>query len=194
MHYLPELYYLNHPGEFPFRYAFTVTARTVARWCTHFEARLIMPFRELPDGWERRGELPEDIEERDRFVADLVDWLFDNSACEELFYLMLDDEPLPKQNGFDEYKVAKFDHHDDTCCWVLNLSEEEFAQLQSSWVEHNLPDDLFYPEDLCVCEVRPPTTWLGKLLNLLFGYQCSVYATPKQRETLKRVEREEERA
>jgi len=114
-----------------------------------------VPFSRPPDCWERSGRLPEDLEERDRFVAELVDWLFEDSAIEELFCLMLDDEPLPSQG---KAKTAKFDHHDDTCCWALNLSEEEFAQVQSSWVEHNLPEDLFCPEHLRVREVRPLTT------------------------------------
>lgn len=171
MRYLPELYYLQDQPQFPLRQAVQLTAVTVARWCTHFEAKLIAPNRKIEMA-EQRGLLPAQPKEREDFVSALVDWLIDNSSTDELFYLVLDDQPIPQAG-----RVAKFDHHDDTDCWALNLSEGEFAELQSTWGFHGLPQDLFYPEGNSICVPYPASGWKGKLLHLLGMQRCY---TPKQ--------------
>ncbi len=154
MRYLPELELLQKGGEL-FRRAVEVTARTVARGCTCYDARLLAP-REGYDGpRERRGRLPADPEEREAFVAGLVRWIFAASAVEELFRLILADG------------TVRFDHPDDTCCWSLNLSEAEFVRLQAAWRAHGLPEDLFYPEDRQVCVPWPGTGWRARLLRAL---------------------------
>lgn len=55
----------------------------------------------------------------------------------------------------------KFEHHEDTCCWSLDLTEEEFKELQKQWKLNDLPQDLFYPEDKGMT-IRKPGIW-GKL-------------------------------
>jgi len=171
MHYLAELYYLQDTKDFPFRQAVMVTAATVAQWSTHFYAKLLAP-KSKQGVQERSGALPRGAQDRESFVMDVVEWLFENSVIDDLFCLFLDSEPVP-----NPARVAKFDHHDDTCCWVLNLSEEEFAWLQSSWVNHGLPKDLFYPEHLGLCVPWPGTGLKAKVLRILGVQKCY---TPKR--------------
>ncbi len=172
MHYLPELYYFQEQKDFPFRQAVLITAITVSRWCTYFYARVIAPKSKHISPVEKSGLLPRNAAAREVFVADLVSWLLDNSFSEELFYLFLDDEPVPKSG-----KVAKFDHHDDTCCWVLSLTKTEFAQLQAVWKTNGLPEDLFYPKPDSLCVAYPGNSLQAKLLRALGIKKCY---TPKQ--------------
>ncbi|MFN3925719.1 MAG: hypothetical protein ACK4QL_00010 [Pseudanabaenaceae cyanobacterium] len=101
-----------------------------------------------------------------------MQWIFANSIVDELFYLLLDDEPVNK--------IAKFDHHDDTCCWFLNLTESEFGILQDAWHRNNLPVNLFYPDRETVCVPYPGDSLKSKVLRLLGGQQCY---TPMQWQT-----------
>lgn len=172
MLYLPELYYLQEQKGFPFRRSVLITATTVSRWCSSFYAQIIAPKSNYTGPLEKSGFLPEDAVEREGFVTELVGWLLDNSSVDDLFCLLLDDEPYPKAD-----KVAKFDHHDDTCCWVLNLTEAEFAHLQAVWQANRLPEDLFYPEHHGVCVPYPGTGLKAKWLRLLGVKKCY---TPKQ--------------
>jgi len=173
MRYLPELYYLQDKRDFPFQKSVLVTATTVAQWCTHFHARIIAPKNHiLPI--EKEGLLPTAPQEKETFVAQLVDWLFENSISDELFCLLLDDKPVPRSG-----EEAKFDHHDDTCCWVLNLTEEEFTECQAKWWANGLPKDLFYPEQESLCIPSPGRGLKAKLLRVLGVKKCS---TPKQRQ------------
>lgn len=171
MLYFPELAYLQDQPQFPLHQAVRVTAATVARWCTHYEAKLISANRKI-EPIKQEGQLPSEPAAREEFVAALVGWLMENSITEVLFYLVMDDQPVP-QSG----RIAKFDHHDDTDCWVLNLSESEFAVLQSAWRSHGLPEDLFYPEGSAIRVPYPASGWKGKLLRLLGVQKCY---TPKQ--------------
>jgi hypothetical protein len=171
MIYLAELYYLQDQPGFPFHKAVSITATAVARWCNYFYARLIAP-KANSTVEERQGPLPAAAHEKETFVAECICWLLENSMTPQLFCLLLDDEPLPRSG-----RVAKFDHHDDTCCWALNLSELEFVELQRVWKTHNLPEDLFYPEHQNRCLPYPGTNWKARLLRVLGVQKCY---TPRQ--------------
>lgn len=175
MSYLPELYYLQDQEEFPYQQAVLVTATAISRWSSHFYAKLIAPMSKKIGLVEKSGPLPSDAQDREAFVAETVNWLFENSMCDELFCLFLDDEPAPNPG-----KAPKFDHHDDTCCWALNLSESEFAELQSLWRANSLPEDLFYPEEGGTCVPYPGTGLKARILRA-FGVQMCY--TPKQWES-----------
>ena len=84
----------------------------------------------------------------------------------------MDDEPVPRRGA-----VTKFDHHDDTGSWALDLTEREVAELQAAWQSHGLPKDLFYPAEQTVCVPRPGTGWLARVLRGLGVKQCY---TPRQ--------------
>jgi hypothetical protein len=170
MRYLAELYYWQDQKGFPFRQAMTVTAVTVARWSAYFYARLLAP--KQGKGQERSGALAADERERESFVRELLEWIFAHSSTDEVFCLLLDDEPVP-----GETRAVKFGHYDDTCCWELNLSEDEFLQLQKRWVEHGLPGDLFYPESAGRWIPWPGRGLMGRLLRLA---GVGKYVTPKQ--------------
>lgn len=172
MLYLPELYYLQDQADFPLKKAVEVTAVTVSRWCSCYEAQLIAPFSKDIVPTQKSGALPEAMAERERFVGELVAWVFANSNPPELFALRLNDCALSEKGS-----VAKFDHPDDTCCWVLNLSESEFDELQEAWQAHGLPKDLFYPEGKQICVPYPGKGWKARLSRALGGQRCY---TPKQ--------------
>ncbi|MCS7261679.1 MAG: hypothetical protein NZ765_13050 [Anaerolineae bacterium] len=179
MIYLAELYYLQDQQHFPYQKAVSVTATAVARWCTHFYARVIVPTSKSANlVMEKCGCLPADPEQRGTFVADCVRWLWQSSVIPDLFCLLLDDRPVPCKD-----RVAKFDHHDDPCCWVLNLSEHEFAVLQHIWKANDLPEDLFYPEGKQVCIPWPGTNRKARLLRALGAQKCY---TPRQWEVEQR--------
>ena len=171
MLYVPERY-LEDVQNFPFQHAVRVTATTVSRWCSHYRAELIAARSEQIAPTRKSGALPTDAEEKEAFIADLVGWIFENSPTYTLFYLRLDDKPVPQQGG-----VAKFDHHDDTCCWAIDLIESEFAKLQAAWQAHGLPHDLFYPAEKTVCVPFPGRGLKARLLRALGFQKCY---TPRQ--------------
>ncbi len=172
MLYLPELYYLQDRRDFPLEKAIEVTAVTVSRWCSAYQARLIAPLSKDIAPLQKSGALPEALVERERFVRELVAWIFANSNPPDLFGLLLGEHPLSAKDS-----PAKFNHPDDTCCWVLNLSESEFAELQNVWQANDLPPDLFYPEGQQVCVPYPGKSWIARLLRAFGGQKCF---TPKQ--------------
>ncbi len=152
MEYFIENYYIS--DDFPMLYAIKVTAKTIARFSPYFYAQPLSLVPEQIIG-KRFGLLPSDPSERETFVCDLVEWLFENSNVDFYFTLLLDNKPP------FEHLSPKFGYYDTSDNWNLNLSEAEFAQLQSSLVEHNLPADLFYPSHLRVCVELPETEKLG---------------------------------
>lgn len=173
MFYLPELYYFQDQQGFPFRQALLTTAVVVSRWCTHFHAQVLVPKRKGAEPLQKSGRLPGDLAEREHFVAELVQWLWDRSMMEDVFNLRLDDEPVHASSD----KIIKFDHPDDTCCWTLHLSAQEFAQLQAAWKRHGLPEDLFYPEQRQRIVPYPGTGLKAKVLRALGVRKCY---TPRQ--------------
>jgi hypothetical protein len=178
MRYLAEIYYLQDQRGFPFRKAVTVTATVVARWCDYFYAKIIAPTTKRVKLLERSGSLPSGIQEKEAFVAELLKWLFEHSITDELFCLLMDDKPVP-QAGI----VSKFDHHDDTCCWVLNLDDNQFSELQTRWREQGLPEDLFYPEWQVSCVPYPGEGVKAKLLRTL-GMQKMLHTETMEKRTL----------
>ncbi len=172
MIYLAELYYLQDQKEFPFRQAVLATAAAVSRWSSYYSARLIATRSKSIAPQSKSGPLPPNMVDRAALVADLVSWLFENSMSEELFYLMLEDEPKP---GYG--RVAKFDHHDDTGSWALDLTRKEFAELQAEWVALGLPDDLFYPEEESFLLPYPGSGLKARLLRFI---GMNKFYTPRQ--------------
>lgn len=172
MLYLPELYYLQDQKDFPLQKAIEITVITVSQWCRFYEARLIAPISKGTIPFQKSGALPEVTSEREMFVRALVEWLFTHSNPPDLFTLLLNDQPIDAKGG-----VAKFDHHDDTCCWVLNVTESEYAQLRLAWQINDLPEDLFYPDGKQICLPYAGKSWKARLLRILGGQRCY---TPRQ--------------
>jgi hypothetical protein len=172
MVYLPELYYLQDQSDFPFRKAVLVTATAVSHWSSYYCAKLIAAKSNRIAPKSKSGSLPLNMKKREDLVAELVSWLFENSLVEDLFYLLFDDEPVP-QSGL----VAKFDHHDDTGSWALDLAENEFAELQAEWKEHSLPEDLFFPEGNAFCLPYPGGGLKARFLRSIGVKKCY---TPRQ--------------
>ncbi|MBI2591036.1 MAG: hypothetical protein HYW33_04200 [Candidatus Blackburnbacteria bacterium] len=179
MIYLPELYYFFDTKNFPLRKAVKVTSGAVSLWCDYYRAELINTKKVLGKKL-RVGELPKRKGEKIKLVSQVTDWIFKLSDCDELFTLLLNDKPL-NNVGKQKQKPAKFDHHDDTCCWILNLTEKEFKQLQQIWKDNNLPEDLFYQEEEAIHIDQTGKSFLAKTLNKM-GFEAiseKIY-TPKQ--------------
>ena len=142
MIYHPELYYLQNRPDFPFDKAFLVTANAVSAWCKYYLAELVAPKKGIKIR-SRSGDLPKDKTEREDLIEDLYRWMKESSDVPNLFAMFLYGDP--RRSKPDE--CDKFDHHDTTSCWALNLTDTEFTALQKAWEEHDLPTDLFFPRD-----------------------------------------------
>lgn len=143
MIYHSELYYFYDTKDFPSEKAFLVTAKAVSRFCKDYYAELIAPKKGVKDK-TKSEDLPGDITKREKLIEEILTWIRENSEVNDLFALFLYGNP----RNTNSEECEKFDHHDDTCCWALNLTEEEFAELQAEWRKNQLPDDLFYPRNL----------------------------------------------
>ena len=173
MIYLPELYYLYNT-KFPFKKAVKVTAKSVGKYCSGYKARLISNDKSVKETL-KEGKLPKSPKEKEIFIEKLVDWIFKNSWVKDLFALFLYKDYPPNKKG-----IAKFDHHDDTCCWSLYLEKKEFSELKKSWKKNNLPEDIFYPESKQICiSQKDGIVWKSlKKIGFTGGsYKCY---TPKQ--------------
>jgi len=158
-----------------------VTAKEIAKYCTYYKAKLIVPQKGVKEK-ERQGLLP--VEEKDKFIEELIGWIFSKSFDLGLFTLILDNLEI----GKEKERIAKFAHYDDTCCWVLNLTENEFIKLQNVWKENGLPEDLFYLEDKAI-KVVIPDGFIGKFLARLgFTGETSKIYSPKRWEEKKQKE------
>ena len=138
MRYFPEVYYFYDQQGFPFEKAVLVTARKVSEWCTHYKAKLTGPAKVV---MERRGSLPLEAQEKQTFVDDLVRWVLANSYPDDFALLLYDFEI---SQGKDE--LANFQHAHGTCCWGLDMTEQQFQELRHAWKQNELPEDLFYQE------------------------------------------------
>ena len=124
---------------------------------------------------KKEGKLPSDKKEKDIFIQNIIEWIFDKSDLEDMFLLFLGGKSVLT----DKSTSVKFDHHDDTCCWVLNLTEKEFRQLKNNLKKNNLPEDLFYESSKGKCIPNKPKTLTGFFFHSL-GFRRSKYYTPKQ--------------
>ena len=175
--YSAELYYFQDQKDFPFSKGVLVTAETVGSWCSFYQARLLSPKKGVQERL-REGQLPADKLEKQKFIAGLFEWIQNNSLVPDLFALFLDSEPIKDPTGFKNPYCPKFCHHDDTCCWDISLTEQEFSQLKLAWKTNNLPEDLFYPAGLGICVPYKAKSFLGKMFIGIFGGQRCY--TPKQ--------------
>ena len=119
--YSPELYYFFDSKEFKeknYKKSIFVIAKTVGQWCDYYSAKLLSPHKEVTDT-KKEGKLPSDKKEKDIFIQNIIEWIFDKSDLEDMFLLFLGGKSVLT----DKSTSVKFDHHDDTCCWVLNLTD-----------------------------------------------------------------------
>lgn len=170
MLYLPELYYFWDQQEFPSDEAFLLSVQIMGQWCRYFSAEILNPVKGMTDTYNL-GELPEDPEKRKEFLKELVHWLTINSAVSDDFCLVMDTEPLERKKF---YGGEKFSYY-EPCCWNIDLTHDQFSELQTALEKNGLPKDLFYPEDKQVNIPQKPG-FFGKLLKIESG---KTY-TPKQ--------------
>ena len=177
MRYDAEVYYFYDQRDFPFEKAVLVTAMKVSEWCTHYKAELTGPAKVV---MERHGSLPLETQEKQTFVDGLVRWVLANSYPDD-FALILDDVEIDQQKG----EITHFHHDHGTCCWVLDLTEQQFQELQKSWKRHKLPEDLFYQEGQQTIIALPTGAILKE--HDYTGIPCVTY-TPKRWEEKQRKE------
>ena len=174
MAYLAELHYFFDTKGVPLEKAVAVTAKAISRWCNGYEARLIWPKKGVAKN-TRHGKLPSGIKKKEEFVASLVEWVFKNSELKDTFSLFLYTNYPSNEK---EKVVAKFDHHDDTCCWALNLGKNEFSELKRIWEMNKLPIDLFYHESKARCIPNKKGLIAKNLEKVGFKVQSSTCYTP----------------
>ena len=132
MKYFLDTEYLE---EYTFPDILRVTLLSLLKDKDQYDAKIICP-KNNNDELSKSGIINDDIEE---FAQNILKWIFDNSIIEQLFYL----------NVYRKEKSNKriiFEHDDDTCCWFLDLSEDEFTIFKSNLHKLEFPIDLFYKE------------------------------------------------
>lgn len=164
-----------------FKDAIIVTVLTMSRWYPRYEAELLMPIASAKNDRRREGTFSDDPRARAAEVQTLCAWIFDNSFGTDLFALFLRDKKNNAEDG-----IAPFDHHDDTCCWALDVSPEQFAELQSAWEAALLPKDLFYDAKLTIETVRTPGTFVRFLNRFGFNIENKRCYSPKEWELNKK--------
>lgn len=135
-----ETYYSN---KIDFINAVKIVASHTAKFCEFYEAGIIASKKKYKGIRNRSGQLP--VDNKDEFLSEIIDWIIENSEFNDLFKLFLYNNPISPT----EPRI--FDHHDDTCCWVLNLTEDQFIELQKVLSSNNLPEDLFYESSKSIC-------------------------------------------
>lgn len=168
IYYFENYYYKNNDFQF-YKKALLVTAQAIAGWSKDYHAKLFAPKRGLKE-IEKKGLLPE--QNRDKFVAETIKWLFENSQYEGNITFHLSFNQSEKAD-----KPASFDYADGVCCWCLFLTEEEYQDLQKVWEKHNLPKDLFFHENLMIKAKPSGKTFKSKLSKILGG---GYYFSPKE--------------
>lgn len=119
--------------------AVLISSIVISRWCTYYQTS-VWTTKKIKAKYNK-GNLPKSKKEKEIFIKELVNYIFNNSEMEGLFALFLDPRPIDKVRKMGQ--VAKFDHHDDTCCWALNLTDKEFKILQNAFHKNGLPKNLF---------------------------------------------------
>lgn len=170
MIYLPELHFFYDQNDFPTKKAVFVIAKFCAKKCNGFEAKLLAP-RSKNDEKTKEGSLSKVTKQREAKVKELLEWIYDNSLFDLYYFKLFRDYPKNKE--------AMFDHHDDTCCWILRLiNEAEFSELKEELRKNHLPKNLFYPESAGICIPVTPGPII-KFLNLIgFNIKASRCYSP----------------
>jgi len=167
MIYLFDTYYSK---KIDFVNAIKVSSAFASKFCSFYEAEVIFYEKNFKGLKERRGKLP--TTNKEEFVTELIEWILNSSLNDELFkLLMYSDANSPKE-------TCIFDHHDDTCCWALNLTEDQFEGLQRELETNDLPIDLFYESSKSICIKE-------KGIKGLLGFKKSY--TPKEYEIYRTV-------
>ena len=147
--YLPEdHYFLDSPG-FPARYAVEITVTILASWADEYEVGIAGSVREL------KGNLVGGPEVHRAEMARVFQWLADQAKANGVA------EDLSKWEVIVlEHEIWLLDAHEGLP-GLLELTPQQYAQLQSEWVAKGLPADLYYPETAGRPVVEPIQTRLG---------------------------------
>ncbi len=115
------------------RLAARVTAQAVARWADRYVAYPLAVKNIPPAERRREGFLPTDLQKREALIEDLFDW-FDRFSVELYLaglHLYEGKQPIMSQSRGIPGE--------------LDLTMEEFTELQQIWERKGLPRDLYYP-------------------------------------------------
>ena len=103
--------------------------------------------------YEASGPLPDGKRQKEEAIEAIVKTIFSDLDTHESEEFALFFDPQPIATIQSQGIIAKFDHHEDTSSWVLNVTEGEFKKLQHAWRAAGLPLDLF--KSFCHDIVRP---------------------------------------
>jgi hypothetical protein len=166
MIYLADTFYWHDPN-FPAMEALRVTATTVGKWCRYYDARLLAPRKCDSAEVNRWGRLPDAPGDRVAFIGSLLEWL-ERCSVVWTFRLVMDDSPIEKETLED----PTFALYDELGALELNLTREEFADLQAAWRAAGLPDDLLAPAGEFFCIPWPGEGLFARLLRVLGVQKC----------------------
>ena len=110
----------------------------VGQWCNYYSVAIFTQ-KKIQQKFTN-GKLPDDLTEKSKVLNEIAKYVSDNLETEQ-FLLWLDSDSFSRFKL--QARVYKFDHHDDTQSWVLNLTENEYKQLQEVFSKNQLPMDLF---------------------------------------------------
>jgi len=178
MIYLAEDYYFKNNKNFPSKKAILITAWEVSLECQYYEAIILAPKRGIKEK-VRQGLLPKSSDEKKEFIQQLLNWIWDNSVV-NTYRLVLSNEK--EKNKIVNQKYGQYDGTD--CCWMLDLSKKEFFELQKTWKNNALPQDIFYPEDKEVVTIPEYYKKWSTLRRILLGGTYSF--SPKKWEEMKK--------
>ena len=111
----------------------------IAPWAVKYEVRLLAPKRDTRQK-KRAGDFA--VHSRIQEAQDLMEWIHENSAVEDLYHLR-----LFSKGQVANKDVAMFNHDDTASTWVLNVSLDQFNDLKEFLGSRDLPTDLFYSEN-----------------------------------------------
>lgn len=134
--------------------AFEVAVTTVGQFCCYYYADPAggAPRRIAAREIRSRG-LSHRVSARKKELREIGEWLRSVVRTRECFTLVMDDEDTIKAHQKPIVKGERprpliFSHPDDTCCWTLSLTDDQYDALRVALREHGLPEDLFVERQL----------------------------------------------
>ena len=175
MIYSPDDYYFWNNEDISFQKAVLVTVKTVSKWCDSYQATIKSPKTSLQIKY-KSGDLPKTAADKEKFVINVLNWIWDNSKNERYFRLYL-------IKNIQEKQVNVF-VHDDDANWGLELSEDEFRALQKIFKKNCLPEDLFSKKEHTIIAIPKYYEKWSVLRRILFGGTHAF--SPKTWESMKK--------
>ena len=135
MQYTFDNYY---KGTVDFKKIVLITANYCATFTKSYTAKLLTPQKGVKEN-VRTGELQKNS------IPELLRWITQNSTTTDTYKLL-----LYKHFPIEKNESPIFCYY-ESCCWYMDLSDEQFKELKKILHKEGLPEDLFHLRDQTVC-------------------------------------------